>query len=738
MAQSPYIRRKYPTLKPSLVKTEDLLNADSVRAQLPTLNASYQTDPGLGLWDVWQDPEGTPDLRYYTLVDLDEECEAANPWDALQKGSAVAIDFGTSSTVAAVRESDGNIRLLRIGGDLTTKDSPTQYENPTALEFSDYKAFLKPWKNEPWRPGIERKQVKFSHQAKNELAETPYCGIKNIKTWARDRPGQAPILLEDEQPHTASFELTPLPVEPEDHSIGDIEHRPVDPIELYAYFLGLTLNNQSVFGGRIYCEYTMTFPVKFSVQTKQRILQGFRRGLLRSMPPSLAYSARWQRDCPFKLQETAHEPTAFAAAMLPALNIQPTEEGVAFGVFDFGGGTADFAFGLYRTPTDEEADSEGWERVIDILDTSGDENLGGEHLLDLMAFETIRANMDACRKNEVTFLCPAGYPPFPGSELLFSESREARANTETLRKNLRPLWEEGTLGDDATGQLNLTLKHICENTREDIQLAFTIDTAALRQSMLNRIEQGVIAFFDTFRQAFKNYDKYPKQLHVLLAGNSCRSPLVAEAFQQACKDEDIAQKKPGSIQYHPDIMASGHVQDPAPGESTENGEEDAAQTEAATSANEATPPRPDSLIPILKTGVALGLLNILPGEATGVVTRNRGQDQEAPFQFTVGMFKAEKLVPCLRRNTPYGEWVHLGKVFKSGVTLLGASDSPLAMEEKMEKSHCHSYRLNWGGQNAGRLIYIKAVGPQEIELALWNEKEDAPDETTLQNLTLAS
>ena len=60
------------------------------------------------------------------------------------------------------------------------------------------------------------------------------------------------------------------------------------------------------------------------------------------------------------------------------------------------------------------------------------------------------------------------------------------------------------------------------------------------------------------------------------------------------------------------------------------------------------------------------------------------------------------------------------------------------MEEKMEKSHCHSYRLNWGGQNAGRLIYIKAVGPQEIELALWNEKEDAPDETTLQNLTLAS
>ena len=46
-------------------------------------------------------------------------------------------------------------------------------------------------------------------------------------------------------------------------------------------------------------------------------------------------------------------------------------------MFDFGGGTADFAFGLYRTPTDEEADSEGWERVIDILDTSGDENLGG-------------------------------------------------------------------------------------------------------------------------------------------------------------------------------------------------------------------------------------------------------------------------------------------------------------------------------------------------------------------------
>ena len=176
LAQSPYIRRKYPTLKPSLVKTEDLLNADSVRAQLPTLSASYQTDPGLGLWDVWQDPEGTPDLRYYTLVDLDEECEAANPWDALQKGSAVAIDFGTSSTVAAVRESDGNIRLLRIGGDLTTKDSPTQYENPTALEFSDYKAFLKPWKK-----ALSGNRSSFPIRPKTNWPKRPIAALKTSK-----------------------------------------------------------------------------------------------------------------------------------------------------------------------------------------------------------------------------------------------------------------------------------------------------------------------------------------------------------------------------------------------------------------------------------------------------------------------------------------------------------------------------------------------------------------------------
>lgn len=239
--------------------------------------------------------------------------------------------------------------------------------------------------------------------------------------------------------------------------VGDVSQRPVDPIELYAYFLGLFLNNQLVYGGVIYPRYYMTFPVKFDRRTRDRILQGFRRGLLRSMPPSLIYGREWRQEAPFRIEEVASEPAAFAAAALPRLGIESSGDGTAFGVFDFGGGTTDFAFGLYRLATPEESEDEGWENVLDILDVAGDEQLGGEHLLDLAAYEVLRDNTETLLSEGIPFLCPHDLSPFTGSELLFTESATAQANMVTLRETLRPLWEEGRLENADTGTSTLNL-----------------------------------------------------------------------------------------------------------------------------------------------------------------------------------------------------------------------------------------------------------------------------------------
>ena len=102
----------------------------------------------------------------------------------------------------------------------------------------------------------------------------------------------------------------------------------------------------------------------------------------------------------------------------------------------------------------------------------------------------------------------------------------------------------------------------------------------------------------------------------------------------------------------------------------------------------------------------------------------------------MGTFKKDILVPCLRRNATYGKWLELGKVYENGVTVIGFSSSPLAMEDKIVRGNCPEQRIKWGPQNAGRSIRVRPVNPREIELALWNEEQDTPDTSTQRTITL--
>lgn len=699
------------------VSIDNLLTADTRRAQLPPLDKGILTDAARGLWAAWWPPAAQPDPRWYVAAELENAVEAADPWEAVRHGSQVAIDFGTSSTVAAVREEDGRLRLLRIGGDWQETATAMQYENPTALEFSNYVGLLEAWQHEPWRPLILWEDIKCAHQAREELRAAGHaaCGMRSIKTWAREQPGRPPLRLRDEK--QVAFELSPLPIAGEEgmHEVGDISQRPVDPIELYACFLGFSLNNQVAHGGTIYPRYYLTFPVKFDRRTRDRILQGFRRGLLRSLPPSLVYGEAWRADPPFRIEEVASEPTAFAAGVLPHLGITPSEGGEAFGVFDFGGGTTDFAFGLYRTAGPGENENEGWETVLDILDVSGDEYLGGEHLLDLAAWHVIRDNAAALLAAGIPFLCPAGLSPFDGSELLFTESTEAQANTVVLREAMRPLWEEGRFADDETGTLSLNL--LAREGKDANGISLRVDADALRSQLKERIRQGVRAFFTTFRQAFKMHDLRPETLHVLLAGNSCRSPLVQDVFEENIRE--ILPEEHERIRIHRELLPGG-----------ENGAGDALVD---------TPG--DGLRPTLKTGVAIGMLHVLPGEPTGIVERNR-RDAESPFLFTVGVFRADILQPVLERNAAYGQWQRLPqKVVRSGVTKIGYSPSPLALEGEIRRTQCRERNIEWGTDLFGRRICLRADDPHHISMALEvadssGEGDILVDETTLRSLEL--
>ena len=72
---------------------------------------------------------------------------------------------------------------------------------------------------------------------------------------------------------------------------------------------------------------------------------------------------------------------AFKTIYSKFFNAEPEEdEKIFYGIFDFGGGTTDFDFGIWRQPTEDEEDD--FDYVIEHFGASGDRTLGGENLLN--------------------------------------------------------------------------------------------------------------------------------------------------------------------------------------------------------------------------------------------------------------------------------------------------------------------------------------------------------------------
>ena len=344
---------------------------DTRCAKLPLLDVAQFSDPDKGLWEFWgMDPK----------VLQAQGVRARNPASDVRDCN-VAIDFGTSSTVVAYDEG-GRRKLFRVGvTDFWEKEKPAHYENPTVLEFVDLPAMLTAWRAKAYHPDVLWDTVRCSHEAqanfRNNQTDTRVMAsiFTKMKQWAL-REAQCARIQVSDQTTDAEHIFDPLslrqPVKGQPLAVSSKD--PFDPIELYAWFLGLTINWR---GHGIHLRYYMTFPVAYPREVKEKVLASFRRGLQRSLPHTLVGQAIFEQ---FTVEERASEPAAYAAIALQTLGIEPTAKGVAYAVFDFGGGTTDFDFGYYRLPTDAQADDEGWERVFEHFGSGGDKFLGGENL----------------------------------------------------------------------------------------------------------------------------------------------------------------------------------------------------------------------------------------------------------------------------------------------------------------------------------------------------------------------
>ena len=656
---------------------EQFVAIDHRPCRLPLLDEAQLSDPEQGLWELWG--QDAAFLKRHNLV-------ARDPGRDIRE-QAVAIDFGTSSTVVAVDTPTGRRELLRMGvRDFFQSVQPADFENPTVLECLDWPAFHAAWSEYASRPALDWDWMRAAHEAQANWRDNPgdttvlASILPRIKQWALRDNAHNRLRLNDRQGHEIEVPLhterNPVRGQPPQVSADD----PFDPVELYAWYLGMAINWRGAERG-IYLKYFLSFPVKYPLEVKNRILASFRRGLLRSLPDTLIthHPEVLHR---FKVEDLASEPAAYAAAALTHLQVEPTDAGVPYAVFDFGGGTSDFDFGLLRWATDEE-DAQGYERVFEHLDSSGDNYLGGENLLEHLVYESFCQNLEVLRKHRIQFVRPMDAQPFAGSEAFLAHTQAAQTNTVMLAARLRSFME----GDKPELPAQIKLDFIDSNNQKQA-CELVLDAQALDDLLAQRIRRGVEAFLACLAQVQPDLPA-GSQVQVLLAGNGCRSRHIRALFDPA-----------GEL--WPQLLHAAFGDTPP-----------AITVHAPLPMNASNPHAPTA-----KTGVALGLLRVMPGENTLLMNHvHTANDGQAPFAWFIGRMRRGRFTPVMEPGAAYGQWQAIGPLQAQVFNLL-CSNSPRAHTGLAEgDAELHKRHLEFADAPEGATLYARPTGPHRLELA---------------------
>lgn len=689
---------------------EELLNCDYRRANLEPYADSVLSDINIGHWELFEAPEENA----ISVVPPSGQVWTARPpqLDIVASGTC-AIDFGTKSTVVVCRNQEA--RLLRVGtGDYTKAAKKEDYENPTVIELRDLTSFEQAYQQRPGRPFTTWEEITVSHQAESALLQEDidssvyYAVFSELKQWAHEK--DRCLLLKDRK--GVVWKLDPYLTLADDA---------FDPIEIYAYYLGLYINNMR---HGIYLDYILSFPVNYDLAVRKKLLQSFERGLKKSLPPVILADEDLMKK--FRVYAGASEPAAYAAAALKAYGLEPKEDGdmTAYGVFDFGGGTTDFDFGIEKL----SANPRRCKFELHQFGRGGDPYLGGENILNHLAFEVYCANLDTMRKESIPIVLPHGCTAPAGTETLILADREATQisfmNRKSLAEALRPLWEGKSEAAEnlKDNQLNLSLfvdtsrtEKEANQNRKNVDL--TIDTGHLKDVIRSLISRGVTNFFQAWQEAFKNREEMPDHIHIFLAGNSCRSPIVKELFDEQikAKEEDISAHSDGKqaeglfILHLPLGMEEGEA-DP-------NEELDRKLTG--------------------KTGVAFGLLRSRKGgKDVKIINDNVDASGEALFPYFLGDIDIEGHFHVrIGKQVPYQSWAAFCYADEEDFEIYYTSE-PQAIENQMPPEAVKHVNCRIEADDVSdaddTMIYIRKVNPDTIEYAVGTEGDFSQEDCVKQ------
>lgn len=609
---------------------ESLLQCDFIRANISHYDEKRLTDINLGHWELVEEP--LPGWKEEKLPE--GKAWVARPPQLDVRGGVCAIDFGTKSTVVACRDENQDERLCRVGkGNFNAAPQETDYENPTTVELCHYDRFREAYEGRQGRPFTRWNDVTVSHQAADAIFKAEHTGayysvFNELKQWAND-PARRMFLTDQ---GGKVIELKPY---------SEIKEGDFDPIEIYAYYLGLYINNMT---NGIYLDYIMSFPVNYSVAVREKIRSSFERGIRKSLPPAILNDQEQMKH--FRIQPGCSEPAAYAITALREFHLEPQSENdrVAYGVFDFGGGTTDFDFGIASIP------ARHYNMQIEQFGYGGDPYLGGENILMLMAYEVFRENAAVMREQKIHMVLPEGVRRFTGSEVLVEDrsnaSQSAYLNTRELQRFLRPIWEK-TAGYEELGndEQSISLYPSGSSKKEEVKIKIRIPD--LDKLIHDRIEKGVQSFFIKLTEAFRNVD-YHGKINIFLAGNSCKSKVVQELFRQAINEKEQAMEKTMGAKGQYTLYLPLEMQN---------------KTESKGKDQEAQPEKEWDRVRTGKTGVAFGLLRCRKGARdVKVINKNdemvQGAEKEVKFPYYLGEIGRDGLFHVtVGPDIGYGSWV---------------------------------------------------------------------------------
>lgn len=653
----------------------ELLDCDKRRCRLESYDENMLYDIKRGHWDLFGRTEDVEIPEKGKLV-------ARDPRKDIKTG-IVGIDFGTKSTVVVRQDDTSAIIPIRIGAEeLSAELRENDYENPTIIECTDLDKFIKKYYEQDGRPETSCDDFFVSYDAFKDYRCCPpnefYAYYADLKQWANQEKEN--VVIWDKQKHEYRFS-----------AVASEDENTINPIELYAYYIGMYINNMR---NGIYMKYLMSFPVGYSKETRQLIVSSFERGIRKSFPMCILEDEECMKD--FSVQLGISEPAAYAVTALEMSDLEPEDENdrYRYGIFDFGGGTADFGFGIWRGASEEEYEVEGYDYVLECFGADSDVTLGGEKILELLAYEVFKKNKGEARAKRITCSLPYGENAFMGSETLISDSQIARRNMSILKEELRPLWHqeenwEKKYRHEAAGgagyeeYIEPALYDIDGNMLSDCR--FAIDTQSLISLIKERIQKGVDAFFKCMGKAFQKEGKlvdYDGEVYIFLAGNSSRSIFVKELFEEAIKN--YSSKKGG-----PSFTLSEPMNE-------ENG---------------------DEYVPNGKTSVAYGLIKSREGSSIKVEKNfETDAEEQTRFKYYLGRERRRhfdcRLSPV---ETEYGTWIRFQGAAKRTVRIYYTTDPTADVREEPPVIGNIPYKEITIDPQKEAYIFIRACEPAVIE-----------------------